>query len=533
MARERTNTVEREAPAGKRAGGLESARPLSEPRSPGAGLLLSLQQSAGNRAVGGFAQRWQSAEAALQGKFAPVQREGPEEEEPLQGRFAPVQLQESEDGELQLIAAPSAPAERQPEAVGRRNETGFPDGLKAGFESVSGISLDDVEVHYNSAEPARLNALAYAQSTEIHVAPGQEQHLPHEAWHVVQQAQGRVQPTMQLQDGVPVNDDQGLEHEADVMGARASSLITPSARAVLHLQGQIGNQALQRVMSAHAASAPRATPRVGSAPGSPVVQRQFEDEDKVAEDAVGFMRGPAERPETATPTQERVDESGLIDGEIGSNVQPHAFTDGGRVGEGTWHHCGGTGGVGVETLGAATVVAPVIKTSPRGKHGMAKAWIRHGTGTVKIKRSYRGVTHGVQGAYTQAPPGTVWMSPRARDRVDKHEREHVRKTEEIHDAHIKPLEERIDKYRGFFKAKKQATSRMEARDALKQEIDWNRAIWDFQDEDIAQNTPMGPVDTDDMQTADFYHDYTTTPRFHAQTGCDMYEGVGASKKGKT
>jgi len=40
-----------------------------------------------------------------------------------------------------------------------------------------------------------------------------------------------------------------------------------------------------------------------------------------------------------------------------------------------------------------------------------------GTGTVKVKRSYRGVTHGVQGAYTAAPPGTVWMSPRARDRV--------------------------------------------------------------------------------------------------------------------
>ena len=73
------------------------------------------------------------------------------------------------------------------------------------------------------SEPARLDALAYTQGTEIHVAPGQERHLPHEAWHVVQQAQGRVQPTMQLQD-VPVNDDQGLEEEADVMGAKASAI---------------------------------------------------------------------------------------------------------------------------------------------------------------------------------------------------------------------------------------------------------------------------------------------------------------------
>lgn len=101
------------------------------------------------------------------------------------------------------------------------NETGMPDNLKTGIESLSGISMDAVRVHYNSSKPAQLNAHAYAQGTDIHIAPGQEQHLPHEAWHVVQQAQGRVKPTMQMKAGVPVNDDAGLEHEADLMGARA------------------------------------------------------------------------------------------------------------------------------------------------------------------------------------------------------------------------------------------------------------------------------------------------------------------------
>ncbi|MFM7460859.1 MAG: DUF4157 domain-containing protein, partial [Burkholderiales bacterium] len=86
-----------------------------------------------------------------------------------------------------------------------------------------GLSMDSVKVHYNSDKPARLNALAYAQGTDIHVGPGQEQHLPHEAWHVVQQAQGRVQPTMQMSGGVPVNDDAGMEHEADMMGAAAKT----------------------------------------------------------------------------------------------------------------------------------------------------------------------------------------------------------------------------------------------------------------------------------------------------------------------
>jgi hypothetical protein len=75
--------------------------------------------------------------------------------------------------------------------------------------------------------PAQLNALAYAQGTDIHVAPGQQRHVPHEAWHVVQQAQGRVRPTMQTDTGVPVNTDGRLEREADEMGAKA---LTQTAR---------------------------------------------------------------------------------------------------------------------------------------------------------------------------------------------------------------------------------------------------------------------------------------------------------------
>lgn len=118
------------------------------------------------------------------------------------------------------ITAPSI-AQREADAPAKRNDTGLPEKLKSGIESLSGISMDSVKVRYNSDKPAQLNALAYAQGTDIHIAPGQEQHLPHETWHVVQQAQGRVQPTMQMKAGVPVNDDPDLEHEADVMGARA------------------------------------------------------------------------------------------------------------------------------------------------------------------------------------------------------------------------------------------------------------------------------------------------------------------------
>lgn len=112
----------------------------------------------------------------------------------------------------------------QPDAPAMPNRTGLPDNLKSGIESLSGISMESVRVHYNSTQPAQLNALAYARGNEIHVAPGQEKHLPHEAWHLVQQAQGRVTPTLQAKGGVPVNDDQGLEREADAMGRKAADI---------------------------------------------------------------------------------------------------------------------------------------------------------------------------------------------------------------------------------------------------------------------------------------------------------------------
>jgi hypothetical protein len=102
----------------------------------------------------------------------------------------------------------------------KKNSTGLPDNLRAGIEQLSGIDLSDVRVHFNSSQPTQLHALAYAKGAEIHVAPGQEQHLPHEAWHLVQQAQGRVQPTLQL-NGQSINADRGLEQEADVMGAKS------------------------------------------------------------------------------------------------------------------------------------------------------------------------------------------------------------------------------------------------------------------------------------------------------------------------
>jgi len=82
----------------------------------------------------------------------------------------------------------------------KKNKTGLKDDLKSGIENLSGFSMDDVKAHHNSGKPAQLQAHAYAQVTDIHLASGQEKHLPNEAWFIVQQEQGRAKPTVKSED---------------------------------------------------------------------------------------------------------------------------------------------------------------------------------------------------------------------------------------------------------------------------------------------------------------------------------------------
>lgn len=186
------------------------ARTIQQKQDGGGAL-----QFVDNRMVNTLLQRvGLEDEEGFQMKTAQLQSD--EEEDTLQGKFEPTVQRVEDDAEGVQMKSDTV-CQQKP------NNTGLPDNLKAGVESLSGFSMDDVKVHYNSSQPATVQALAYTQGTDIHVAPGQERHLPHEAWHVAQQLAGRVEPTTEV-GGMPVNDNIDLEHEADVMGVRANSL---------------------------------------------------------------------------------------------------------------------------------------------------------------------------------------------------------------------------------------------------------------------------------------------------------------------
>ncbi len=161
-------------------------------------------------------------EEELQGKF-PIQRQ---EEEELQGKF-PIQRQEEDELQGKF------PIQRQEEdesggLQSSGGNTGIPDNVQAKMESALNTSFSDVKVHANSSKATDVGALAYTQGTDVHFAPGQyspgtssgQKLLGHELTHVVQQSEGRVEPTGEVA-GMPLNDNPALEKEADILGAKA------------------------------------------------------------------------------------------------------------------------------------------------------------------------------------------------------------------------------------------------------------------------------------------------------------------------
>ena len=141
----------------------------------------------------------QSSKPTIQAKQRPIQAK----QRPIQAKQRPLQRNKGGNN-----------------ATGKVNEA----QIKANVSALMGTDVTDAQVTYNSSKPMQLQAEAIAQGNQIHLAPGKEQHLGHELTHVAQQKQGRVQPTIQANNGVGINNDPKLEKEADDIGAQATSM---------------------------------------------------------------------------------------------------------------------------------------------------------------------------------------------------------------------------------------------------------------------------------------------------------------------
>ena len=164
----------------------------------------------------------------VQGKFdGTAQREAaPEEEEAAQGKFAQLKCDHCEQEEAQAKQGESD-ATTQAKSD---SPTGMSEGVLGKMENSFGTNFSDVNIHTNSIQAKEIGALAYTQGSDVHFAPGQynpetqsgQELLGHELTHVVQQREGRVEPTTEV-NGMAVNDNHGLESEADAMGAKAAA----------------------------------------------------------------------------------------------------------------------------------------------------------------------------------------------------------------------------------------------------------------------------------------------------------------------
>jgi len=295
---------------------------------------------------------------------------------------------------------------------------------------------------------------------------------------------------MKTTSGSKRHDGEQRQSAAQVLAPRGVST------ALLSLQRSAGNRLVRRLVSDAVSSRRAASSSLE--PPAPTAPQPMHDGDKSGVGMVGeLVDGGAQTPSL----QQQFNEDGLLDGELTSDVVPKVFVNGGKTGSAVAHFAGGTGGAGDQAVGSVTTVAPTIESAdPPAAGGNATAWVRAGTGTSTVTRSFTGVSVGAN--------GTDWyITTRAAARADRHERLHIASSLSHHTTHIKPLETRVAARTGAAKALSSGATKAAAATALAAELRWNPSITSFTTADTASNTPGGTVDTTDEARADFWADY--------------------------
>lgn len=268
--------------------------------------------------------------------------------------------------------------------------------------------------------------------------------------------------------------------------------VTGASRFVRHVQRAYGNRAVLSLLS----QTPRA-PQPVCRPG--------EEEVPAAPSADESSTGSLSVEEEFEPLvyEELPEQMGFVDlgrqgtalyGDASSSsnaARPRAFVNGGRTGTVVWAGGGGAGAHGNEAAGSIQAqVAPVFDSSPPTAAGNdAKAWVRAGTGTISVTRSWVGINSGNQG-------NGHFVTAGAAARINSHETQHVANSQANYTAALAPLEARVA-------ARRAATpllgaSAAAAIAALQANINWAATVTSFQTADSAANAPGGSVDTADL-----------------------------------
>ena len=119
----------------------------------------------------------------------------------------------------------------------KKNKTGLPDRLKAGVETLSGLAMDDVKVHYNADKPVQLQAYAYVQGKDIQLKrmEGEEIQSIHAAAAAGVQGTGHPLPHFdKIQKSFGQHDVSGVQAFSDAKAKNASRDIGAKAYTTGH-----------------------------------------------------------------------------------------------------------------------------------------------------------------------------------------------------------------------------------------------------------------------------------------------------------
>jgi hypothetical protein len=195
------------------------------------------------------------------------------------------------------------------------------------------------------------------------------------------------------------------------------------------------------------------------------------------------------------------------DPDDGPPLAARAFTNGGQTGTVVWSGGGAGGGAhGNEPAGSVQAqVAPVYEAAPAPAAAPAPTgagapppprfdgWVRAGTGTIAIVRSWVGIDPGNQGGKD------YWVTPAAAARINHHETLHVATSSTLYTADLTPLETRIGSFRqGQPATRNLGPSDANAQDRVRTSVGWAAAITAFQDDDFLANQPGGTIDLVDL-----------------------------------